>query len=152
MVFFQHKEITCPKDSTVLLSETTVSPVEGKLMEADRLKMCGMMWLKEHETCSLMSASHVATGETERQLNECFYINMFSLPKLVVWELLGTMAWCADLPKRLCICSIQAWMRKFISEKRKIFFPAHIRDFVALIFYKIVQTWAFKKHYRNFFQ
>lgn len=40
------------------LSEAAVSLVERKLMEADRLKMCGMMWLKEHETCSPMDAMH----------------------------------------------------------------------------------------------
>lgn len=56
--------------SGILLSEATVSPVERKLMEADRLKMCGMMWLKEHETCSPMDAVHSATGETEKRLND----------------------------------------------------------------------------------
>lgn len=34
------------------------SPVERRLMEADRLKMCSMMWLKEHETCSPTGATH----------------------------------------------------------------------------------------------
>lgn len=53
-----------------LLWEATVSLVERKLMEADRLKMCGMMWLKEHETCSPMDATHSATGETVRLLND----------------------------------------------------------------------------------
>lgn len=44
-------------------------------MEADRLKMCGMMWLKEHETCLAMDVVHCATGETVRQLNEeCFHV------------------------------------------------------------------------------
>lgn len=57
------------------LQEATVSPVEKKLMEVDRLKMCGMMWLKEHETCSPMDAAHGAAGETQRQLNaECCYV------------------------------------------------------------------------------
>lgn len=39
------------------------SPLERKLMEADRLKMRGMMWLKEHETCFLTDAERWATGE-----------------------------------------------------------------------------------------
>lgn len=57
---------TCPEEPpSVCLSEATVSLVEAKLMEADRLKMCGMMWLKEHETCSPMDAVHRSTGDTE---------------------------------------------------------------------------------------
>ncbi len=61
--------------SGFVLSEATVSLVERKLMEADRLKMCGMMWLKEHETCSPMDAVHGATGEPVRRLNaESFYV------------------------------------------------------------------------------
>lgn len=51
-----------------------MSPVERKLMEADRVKMCGMMWLKEHETCLPMDAVHVATGEAARQLNERLHV------------------------------------------------------------------------------
>lgn len=52
-----------------------MSLVERKLLEADRLEMCGMMWLKEHETCSPMDAVHSATRETVRQLNaQCFYV------------------------------------------------------------------------------
>lgn len=39
------------------------SPSERKLMEADRLKMRSMMWLKEHETCFLTDAERRATGE-----------------------------------------------------------------------------------------
>lgn len=49
-----------------------MSLVERKLMEADRLKTCCMMWLKKHETCSPMDAVHSATGAAVRQLNaEC---------------------------------------------------------------------------------
>ncbi|TNN67261.1 hypothetical protein EYF80_022510 [Liparis tanakae] len=50
-------------------SQATVSLVERKLMEADRLKMCGMMWLKEHETCSPMGAVHRASGDSCRTTN-----------------------------------------------------------------------------------
>lgn len=57
-----------------LLPEAPVSPVERKLMEADRLKMCGMMWLKEHETCLPMDAVHIATGEAARQLTELLHV------------------------------------------------------------------------------
>lgn len=39
------------------------SPSERKLTEADRLKMCSMMWLKEHETYFLTDAERGATGE-----------------------------------------------------------------------------------------
>lgn len=52
-----------------------MSLVERKLMEADRLKMCGMMWLKEHETCLPMDIVHSTTGDIVRQLNEgCFHV------------------------------------------------------------------------------
>lgn len=47
-------------------------------MEADRLKMRGMMWPKEHETCLPTDAVRSATGETLRQLhNERFHVTNY---------------------------------------------------------------------------
>lgn len=55
--------------SQLLLSVAKASPVDGKLIEADRLKMCGMMWPKEHETCLPMDAVQSATRDPTWQLH-----------------------------------------------------------------------------------
>lgn len=56
-------------------------------MEADRLEMCSMMWLKEHETCSPMDAVHSATREKIVIVIKCSVFlcsRRFSFPLLIV--------------------------------------------------------------------
>lgn len=63
----QHKSQSRPAITAIIKVCEHASLVTERLMEADRLKMRRMTWLREHETCSSMGGMHVATGDTGRQ-------------------------------------------------------------------------------------